>query len=315
MSEKLAFLERLLGTSKYSSSTQEAEFTCCFEGCSSISKGKKKLSVNIETDNFKCWVCGKVGRNLFFLIAHVGNKADVNLYNERFKAKTVKKTSPDVVKFKIELPRHYRPLIECKNSLIGKKAMAYLAKYRGVSEDDILRHKIGVITEGSFAGRLVFPSFDRVGKLNFFTTRAIGEKGFYSVPIVPRDYKNHIILNELNTDWNKPLTIVEGFVDMLKANENCVPLFGSSLHKDAKLFQQIVHHNVPVFLALDPDAQKKALKIAEMFMSYDIPVYQVPVAPFKDVGDMSKQEFLARYNSSHLLSDSSILRERIRLLA
>ncbi len=314
MSEKLEFLERLLGTSKYSSSTQEAEFTCCFEGCSSVSKGKKKLSVNVETDLWKCWTCGKVGRNLFFLIAQVGNKNDVNLYNERFKAKTVKKTVEQIVEFKVSLPASYRPLIECKNSIIGKRAMLYLTKVRGLSEDDILRHKIGVITDGEFVGRLVFPSFSENGKLNFYTTRMVGSIGSYRVPHVPRDYKSHIILNELNIDWSKPITLVEGFLDMLKANENCVPLFGSSLEKDTRLFQQIVHHNIPVYLALDPDAQKKSFKIAATFLEYDIPVYQVPVAPFKDVGEMKKEEFEKNYQLSHMLSETSILRERIRMM-
>ncbi len=315
MSDKLDFLERLLGTSKYSQSTKEAEFTCCFEGCSSVSKGKKKLSVNLETDAFQCWVCEKRGRNLFFLIAHVGNKNDVETYNRLYKSKSVKKKVDfATVEYKLSLPDGYKAVVECKKSVIGAKAMLYLTKVRGLSESDILRHKIGVITDGEFSGRLVFPSFAADGKLNFYTTRTMESAGRYNVPHVPRDYKNHIVLNELNIDWDKPVTITEGFLDMLKANDNCVPLFGSFMHKGTRLFSKIVENNIPVYLALDPDADKKARFIAKSFLEYDIPVYQIPVRPFKDVGSMTKEEFAAAHAQAVLLSEQNILLQRIRNL-
>ncbi len=312
MSEKLEFLERLLGTSKYSQSTKEAEFTCCFEGCSSISKGKKKLSVNLETDNWQCWVCEKRGKSLFFLIAKVGKREDVESYNRAFKAKTVKRVfSPKAIEFSLSLPEGFAPVSECKNSVVGKRAMLYL-KSRGISDHDILRHKIGIVTSGDFSGRLVFPSFAADGKLNFFTTRTLEKKGLYLSPRVEKDHKNSIVMNELNIDWDQPITIVEGFVDMLKANDNCAPLFGSFLHKGTKLFSRIVEHNIPVYLALDPDADGKAREIAASFLEYDIPVYQVPVRPFQDVGDMTKEEFAERYTKAALLSESSMLLQRIR---
>jgi hypothetical protein len=68
-----------------------------------------------------------------------------------------------------------------------------------------------------------------------------------------------------------------------------VPLLGSSLRENSKLVQQIVKHDTPVYLALDPDAKAKEQKIAKMFMQYDIELYKIDVSGFDDVGEMTKE--------------------------
>ena len=68
-----------------------------------------------------------------------------------------------------------------------------------------------------------------------------------------------IIFNELNIDWSKELTIVEGPLDLIKTNDNATCLLGSSLTEDMLLFQKIVANKTNIKLALDSDIFSKSL--------------------------------------------------------
>lgn len=301
LTNKLIFLESFLGKSRYSHNTQEALFYCPY-----CKHHKPKLSINLESDKWRCFPCGKGGYHLYDIVKRFASAADVKKYLEHYKAKQAKiKSKP--TGFSVSLPEDYTALVNCKNSVLGKIAWKYLTEKRGIEEDDILFHKIGVTKDG-----VLLPSFDCNGYLNLYTVRNF-KQGYYS-PEVPKGYKNTIILNELNIDWKKPITIVEGFFDMLKTTGNTVPLFGSSLIKDSKLFSEIVAHKTTVMLGLDPDARAKAIKIAEMFLHYDIEVYDINIAPFKDIGEMTKKEFQQRYNNAKLITRKDIFRERLNSL-
>lgn len=306
MSSKLEFLEKLLGKCKYSHNTKEAEFYCCF-----CFHHKKKLSINVETDQWKCWVCGKGGKSLLYVIRKVGKSPDIKNYLSHFKAKNVRISAIDSAetKFSLSLPDDYRPLIHNLNTVYGKRAMIYL-KNRGITEEDVLFYKIGI----SFGNdRIILPSFDSEGELNFYTTRAImdGYMNHWS-PSVPDGYKADCIFNELNIDWSKPVVLVEGFFDMMKAN-NAIPLFGSSMDVSYNVFQRIVHNQLPVYLAFDSDAVNKSQRIAELFLDYSTDVYCVDVTPYKDVGEMTKETFLQKMQEAKPFSRQSIFLNRLRM--
>lgn len=307
---KLRFLERLLGKSKYSHNTKEALFYCPF-----CKHHKQKLSINLKTDRWQCFPCGRAGKkSIAFIIREVGKKSDIEQYFRHYAA--VKTNISSIIQntnFELSLPEEFVPLISCRDSLAaGRKVWQYVLS-RGISETDILRYKIGTAFEGQYKDRVIFPSFDRSGNVNLFTARSI-ESGTYLSPSVPSDYKNTIILNELNIDWTKPVIIVEGFVDMLKTTGNAIPLFGSSMTTESVLFEKIVMSKVPVYLALDVDADRKKQKIAKNFMSFEIPVYDINVSPFNDVGEMNREDFSLAYKDAKHMSHNDILRNRIRSL-
>jgi len=65
------------------------------------------------------------------------------------------------------------------------------------------------------------------------------------------------------------------------------------LSEDSALFSQIYKHMTPVVLALDSDMVAKSWqRIARMLSSYDIPVKIIELGSFKDVGEMTKKQFL-----------------------
>ena len=306
---KISFLENLLGKCSFSNSTKEGLFRCPF-----CNHHKKKLSINLLSDYWQCFPCGKAGKGLVFLLRRAkASKSEVGRYVKEFKSDEIKikKESPN--DFCIDLPDGFVPIVNCSNSIFGKRALDYLINKRGVSEVDIVKYKLGITNRGEYRNSIIFPSFDRCGNINFFTARFLS--GGYSSPRCPSGYKNEIILNELNVDWQAPLIIVEGFFDLLKTDGNTIPLFGSYLSKESVLFKKIVENKSEVVLALDSDAPSKINKIYKNLAKYDVSCYKIDVTPFNDVGEMSKKEFRDRYENASVLSDKSVFLTKLRLLS
>jgi hypothetical protein len=114
-------------------------------------------------------------------------------------------------------------------------------------------------------------------------------------------------------DFQEPVTIVEGIFDAIVAEENSVPILGSSLKEDDRLFYEIVKNNSTVFIALDPDAKKKEITIMEKFLRYGIEIFKINVYPYKDVGEMSRKEFIERKKRAVKMSRESILLHKMTL--
>jgi DNA primase len=305
---KLSFLERILGKGKFSQGTKECEFFCPF-----CEHHKKKLSINLETDRYQCWICGISGKNLVYLLKKQGTQADINEYIEKHKAvDTVIYKDNNEDFFNLSLPVGFECVIDCKNSVKGKMAHRYLAN-RGIDDDDIVYYKIGIASDPHYEDRVIFPSFDKTGKLNFYTGRSIQKEPYlkYLSPTVPKGYKNTIIMNELNINWNKPVILVEGFFDLLKSSRNTVPLMGSSLSKQSLLFKTIVENNTTIYLALDADANEKADRMAHYLLKYDVEVYRLSPHPFNDLGEMSKKDFTHCFNNAKQITQKVILQNRM----
>ena len=71
---------------------------------------------------------------------------------------------------------------------------------------------------------------------------------------------------------------------------NAVPILGSSLRDDSKLFRQIVKHDTPVYVAMDADA-KKSNEFNKKLLTFDIELYKVDISPYSDVGEMTREEY------------------------
>ena len=118
----------------------------------------------------------------------------------------------------------------------------------------------------------------------------------------PPTSKSKIIFNELYIDWNEDLVLTEGVFDAIIAGKNSVPILGSSLKEQSKLFKSIITNSTPVYIALDADAEKKASFLIQNLIKYDAEVYNIDVAPYNDVGEMPKKEFLERKKAARLVS-------------
>ena len=307
--KKLKILKKVLGQA-YSKSDEHLFF------CPKCDHHKKKLSVNIRKNVFKCWVCDWSGKNLYRVIRNYG---DVNSrYDwralteeteiENFHDKLFSVEAPPEAKISLSLPAEF---VSLANKSLPKTA-AYALNYlysRGINKQDITKWKVGYCTTGKYASRVVFPSFDNDGDLNFFVTRAYDNNWRkYLNPPANKD----IVFNHLYLDFSKEMTLVEGVFDAMIAGDNSVPLLGSTLTERSKLFHEIVKNDTPIYLALDPDAKRKTDKITKLLLKYDVQTYNVNVSPYGDVGEMSKEEFLTRKHSAEVLTLDDYLLSRIK---
>ena len=99
--------------------------------------------------------------------------------------------------------------------------------------------------------------------------------------------------------WNEPLYLVEGVFDYITCRQNAVPILGSSLTRNSKLYKKIVHHQTPVVFALDPDANKKMFRSIENIIMYNDHVSYIDWGNEKnDISEMGSENF-SRYIQEH----------------
>ena len=127
----------------------------------------------------------------------------------------------------------------------------------------------------------------------------------------PKVSRSEIIFNEINIDWSKELTLVEGPFDLFSCRQNATCLLGSTLNERHRLFSYIVRNRTPVVLALDKDAELKTQKIASLLSSYDIQVRIMDTSGFEDVGAMSLDEFKKLHLAAHPWSSNDRLKSLI----
>ena len=296
--EKLQILKEIFGSS-YKVGDEYLFY------CPRCDHHKRKLSINLGRNCFKCWICDYRGKSIYRLIRRYGSfshKLKWENFEDTIDLSNVDSVelaffSPEIPEeyMTIDLPKEFESLCNKTNSFIAKAALKYL-KERGVEKKDILKWKIGYCPSGEYAGRIIIPSFDDRGNANYFIGRTYSNHyiKYRNVSVS----KNNVIFNELYVDWESDLVIVEGVFDAMNA-ENAIPLLGSSLREDSKLISKIIKHDTPVYLALDEDAKKKTLKVLKTLLEYDIELYQIDIDKAKDVGDMTKEEFLIAKEKAH----------------
>ena len=77
------------------------------------------------------------------------------------------------------------------------------------------------------------------------------------------------------------------------------------------MFQEVVRNDSTVYLALDPDAEKKSMRLIKSLLSYGIEIHKVNIAPYKDVAEMSKEEFQKRKTQSVVMDSNNYLLETL----
>lgn len=297
--KKLKLLKKVLGS--YYKSGDEILFFC-----PKCKHHKKKLSVNVDTDKFKCWVCDYAGHSIRRLMRDhadfrtlcdwdgLTNRVDISSFEDLFSETT------DEPEQKICLPDEFRSLTGKKALLNSLAARKYLMD-RGIGYEDIMRWKIGHCISGQYGGRIIIPSFSIDGALNYFVARSYN--GHWKKYINPPASRN-IVFNHLMVDWDLDIILVEGVFDAIKAGTNAIPLLGSQLNENSKLFQAIVRYNPRVYLALDPDAEKKSAKLIKKMLTYGVKLYKIEITPYSDLGEMTKDEFERRKEQAKPISSS-----------
>ena len=275
--------------------------------CPKCKHHKRKMSINFDKNVFKCWVCDYTGKDISRLVHSYGKPNHKNRWNEIAGIVDFSNIDKEKEKYIVKLPDEFITLTGKKIEPLSLEVRRYL-KTRGITRDDIVKWKIGYCPDGEYKQRIVIPSFDNEGELNYFIARSYTPGGWqkYKNPPAEKDF----IFNELYIDWRKDITIVEGVFDAIVA-DNAIPLLGSTLRENSYIFQTIASKCDKVYLALDSDAKWKEEKISKLFMKYGIECYRVSVNGYDDVGEMNKKEFQLRKKQADFMSIDDYLLEKL----
>lgn len=284
-----------------------------------ILRGKKdlKLAVRLDDGRGHCWVCDLHGS-----IASIIARTRRHLFNDAKRLwpySRVKQShnisageTTDVV---LALPDGFTLLAQMQESRdrYVKAVMRYVTVQRGLSFADMWRRRIGVSTDPNFVNRVIIPSFDSTGKLNYYTSRSIYDDVF------PR-YKNaavsktSIVFNEIDIDWSSELLIAEGPFDTFTSDCNETCMLGNELNESHALFDRIVEHRTPVLLGLDAGMRRRADKIALLLHEFDVPVRILDVTGYKDIGVMPRTIYEERRLTARQWTPDTKLRGAIASL-
>ena len=274
-----------------------------------VNHHKPKLQVNIKNGKWHCWVSGQGGHNLFQLFKKV--KATKKQYQElnelsdnfSFEYVPTKQENKEV-----KLPDEYKPMWTKSNSPTYKHALKYL-KSRGVSQDDMIKYSIGYCEDGLYSNRIIIPSYDDEGQLNFFIGRDIFDSKLkYRNSPTPKD----IIGFELFVNWEEPILLVEGALDAITSKVNSIPLFGKTIMNNLK--RKILEKKVKtLYVALDNDAVKDSMKIVEELMNEGIKVHMIKLTE-KDPNDIGYEKFTDIKNSTNETSFRELVKYKLGMI-
>jgi DNA primase len=249
---------------------------------------KKKLQVNLETQNWHCWVCDAKGRSIKSLLKKLNVESkEVNKIIAIYGDDDYTNTNEPEFVVKLQLPKEFLPLWKEPQGFEPnyKQAIHYL-KERGIGKGEILKYNIGYCKDGLYGGRIIIPSYDSYGELNYFVARA-----FYDS--IKMKYKNppvskNVIVFENQINWNEPITLVEGVFDSFSVKRNVIPLLGKFL--PTKLKEKIFETGIKdITIILDSDAVSDSTKHTDFFLKNGIRVKNI-IPSERDAGEMGFTE-------------------------
>lgn len=220
-----------------------------------LDKGDNKgnLEINLNKFVYHCWGCGISGP-LGKLFDSYGTKKQKKVYNlikpEELKQQENKKP-------KLKLPEGYTTFEDSNPRFIPHiEAYKYLQS-RGITDEIIKKYKIGYTVTGDFAYRIIVPSFNKEGVLNYFVARSwVPRKMKYKNPTAAKD---EIIFNEGIIDWNKDVYLCEGVFDSFFL-DNPIVMLGKKM---SSLLFETLYANAKgnIIICTDGDAWSDGLKL------------------------------------------------------
>jgi DNA primase len=281
--------------------------------CPFCNHHKPKMQVNIDTQKWHCWNCNSGGKKLTSLLRKLDVDSKTITIIREIYGDSVWATQNDDsdTKVFIQLPKEFISLSEEPKGFNPeyKHAMFYLNQ-RGIGIKEIIKYNIGYCKEGLYSRRILIPSYDSSGQLNYFVSRSYysDEKMKYKNPPISKN----IIAFDSQINWNEPIILCEGAFDAITIKRNAIPLLGKFPSK--QLMEKIFMSRVTdIIISLDNDAINDALKAAEYFRKQGISVKMMYLRD-KDAADMGYVKFHEELKASKVFSSEELLLNKINSL-
>ena len=169
---------RIFGDVKGYLETEQIQVNCPIcqerEGLSEPD-GRFNLEINTALRVFRCWKCDnpKFSGGLKRLVRRYGTNVDLQMYvdyaGDEYYYDPDKSDEPTYV----ELPEEFISFKKMNEfDVLHMEAYRYMIIERQISKETLFKYNIGFCVEGKYEGRIVIPSYNANGELNYFITRA-----------------------------------------------------------------------------------------------------------------------------------------------
>jgi len=261
--------------------------------------GKYNLEINTAKRMFRCWKCDepKFSGSLGRLIRTFGTKLDYDLYKSYagiIQDYNFEEEDDEYVHLKLPDEMILFSQMDIKNP-DHFEAYNYLVNERKINRDIILKYRLGFCITGKYAKRIIIPSYDNNGDLNYFVGRYYGniKKNEKVLPYLnPKTDKDAIIFNEGLINWDSTVYLVEGAFDMLSLSINSIPMLGKTL--STTLFIKLKELKPDVVILLDPDAYKNSIELFYMletiYVGYEERVKIVKLPTTEDIDELKRNQ-------------------------
>jgi DNA primase len=281
--------------------------------CPFCNHHKQKLQVNTETQKWHCWTCNSGGKKLTSLLRKLDvDKNSISIIREIYGDSNYNPQREDAeTKVYISLPKEYISLNESSKGFNPeyKQAINYLTQ-RGITQKEIVKYNIGYCKDGLYGRRIIIPSYDSNGLLNYFISRSyyLDEKMKYKNPPISKN----IICFESQVNWKQPIILCEGVFDAITIKRNAIPLLGKFPSKQLveKIFMSGVNN---IIISLDNDAINEAMKAAEYFRKNGINVKMMYLKD-KDASEIGYTKFYEELTKTKEFTSEELLLNKINSL-
>lgn len=300
-------LENVLGKSKRTAKGNRS-FHCPF-----CQHRKPKLEIKVVdspdgSNPWQCWVCGTKGRTIRSLLKHLNlTRAEAESILQYVKKGEEQEESTKKI---VRLPEEFESLeLAPYSSVYANRVRKYLYA-RGLTDIDFVRYGIGYCMSGKYADRVIIPSYDENNILNYFVARSLNS-GAYLKYINPEVNKSDIIVFENLVNWDEPIILCEGVFDAMAIRRNAIPLLGQNISQ--ALMKKIITSSCPdIYITLDRDAVKRALKHCETFLNMGKRVFFIEPSE-KDPSEEGFRKFTEQVQQAKELTFSSLINYKINL--
>ena len=264
-------LYSFLGTPKNGTDSPQQQYNCpcCAQENGGVPDGKHNLEINLELGKYQCWKCGETHGtrgNLGKLIRQYGGKTLYEDYKREIDA-IIKARLYDITAYSgisenyakqesLKLPKTFRKIN--LNGYCKIQVKDYLES-RGIGQDIVDKFHLGYTEweaeDKSWSYRIIIPSYDEFGDLNFYVGRDYTNNPKCTKYKNAKTDKKEIIFQESLIDWDAPLYLCEGAIDCLFIN-NGLSLLGKRLMPDSLLYKTILKKaNSDIVICLDSDTE------------------------------------------------------------
>jgi DNA primase len=272
----------------------------------------QKLMVNVISGAYNCFTCHPktTGKTPVSLLKKIGAPSEAILEMKGYFANDTTKIEVEKDVKIIVIPKEFISLSDASDkSLDKRRALVYLKK-RMVTAADIQKYNMGYCKAGRYRNKVVIPSYDSNGRLNYFVARSYENDPKQKIDS-PSCNKSEMVGFEYYINWNVPVILCEGVFDAIAIKRNAIPLFGKTIPK-ALMIKLLQPQVKTIYLALDEDAIMESIDHAQRLIDLGKEVYLIQLHG-KDPSDIGFDGMIQYLHNAQPMTASSLLMLKMQM--